>query len=105
MKKKYIKEVKQYGFGGDFGPESYDAFYDDNEVFKTIYKIFKESDGYFSKQSSLYKDAKEFSEVIFDYIINNYGEIPKKEKLTNFIENMLDNDSKFFNNIMLPVLN
>lgn len=102
---KRFKEVKQYGFGGDFGPEEYDALYDDNEIFKGIYNKVKIFEGFLKVDNDTdYKDAKDLAETIFDYIIDNYGGVHKKEKLDKFLDALFEEDTKFFKEIMKPLL-
>jgi len=105
IKQKRFKEVKQYGLGGDFGPEEYDALYDDNEIFKGIYNKVKIFEGFLKVDNDTdYKDAKDLAETIFDYIIDNYGGVPKKEKLDKFLDALFEEDTKFFKEIMKPLL-
>lgn len=67
---KNLREANQYTFGGEYGPDVVDAFYDDNKVYKACERFVKNTFGSALKVMDV--NVRTLSENIFDLM----GDVP-----------------------------
>lgn len=67
---KNLREANQYIFGGEYGPDVVDAFYDDNKVYKACERFVKNTFGSALKVMDV--NVRTLSEKIFDLM----GDVP-----------------------------
>jgi hypothetical protein len=94
-----IKEAGQYTFGDDYADSAVvDSFYDDDKVYKTLYKKFKAIVEPLEKGDYI-KSAKDLVEDIYDYV----GEVPDTVSLDKYLEELFMEDD-FIEEIYDPLI-
>jgi hypothetical protein len=84
-----LQEAGQFTLDGGL----VDSFYDDNIVYKSIYRKFGKLFDLMHKEKLLKSDSKHYCESIYDYIIDEFGGVPDNVKIDDFLDGLLEDES------------